>query len=134
MTIITIDDQKTSLRRAVEISLFTWSRAAPSDQLDDDERYGYWGDSFPLVAGDQLGSRLWLLRRRKLTTETIGDAVTYARDALRWLVDDGHVIDVQVLTERAGPSRLNLGTILTLPNGERLEIYPNENWQVLYAV
>lgn len=133
MTLITIDDQETSLKRAVEISLFTWRRASASDAVDD-ERYGWWGDSFPLVANDRIGSRLWLLRRRKLTTETISAAVTYAREALQWLVDDQHVVDVQILTDRAGNSRLNLGVVLTLPAGERLEIYPNENWQVLYAI
>ena len=134
MTIITIDNQETSLKRAVEISLFTWCRANPGDQVEDDERYGWWGDSFPQVADDRIGSRLWLLRRRKLTPETISGAVTYAREALQWLIDDRHVVDVQILTARAGNNRLNLGTVLTLPTGERLEIYPHEDWQVLYAV
>ncbi|WP_263264125.1 phage GP46 family protein [Pseudomonas entomophila] len=131
---ITFDDQETSLRRAVEISWFTWRRAKPGDLLDDDERYGWWGDSFPLVANDRIGSRLWLLRRRKLLPETISAAITYAREALQWLLDDGQVLDVQILTERAGANRLNLGAVLTLPTGERLSLYPNENWQVLYAV
>ncbi len=83
MSVLINDDVEVSLRRAVEISLFTWRRANASDQLEDDERYGWWGDSFPLVANDRIGSRLWLLRRRKLTTETIGAAVTYAQEALR---------------------------------------------------
>ncbi len=134
MSVLINDDVEVSLRRAVEISLFTWRRANASDQLEDDERYGWWGDSFPLVANDRIGSRLWLLRRRKLTTETIGAAVTYAQEALRWLLDDGHVTNVRVLTERSGNSRLNLGVTLTLPVGETLDIYPNEHWQVLYAV
>ena len=134
MTIITIDNQETSLKRAVEISLFTWRRANPGDLVEDDERYGWWGDSFPQVADDRIGSRLWLLRRRKLTPETISAAVTYAREALQWLLDDRHVVDVQILTARAGNDRLNLGTVLNLPTGERLEISPHEDWQVLYAV
>jgi phage gp46-like protein len=134
MTVLVSDDVEVSLRRAVEISLFTWRRANASDQVEDDERFGWWGDSFPLVANDRIGSRLWLLRRRKLTTETIGAAVTYARESLKWMLDDGHVTDVQILTERAGTSRLNLGVMLTLPAGDLLEIYPHEDWQVLYAV
>jgi phage gp46-like protein len=134
MTVFVSDDVEVSLRRAVEISLFTWRRANASDQVEDDERFGWWGDSFPLVANDRIGSRLWLLRRRNLTAETIGAAVTYAREALRWLLEDGHVTDVQILTERSGNSRLNLGVLLTLPTGDLLEIYPHEDWQVLYAV
>ncbi|MFP3925321.1 phage GP46 family protein [Pseudomonas sp. W5-36] len=134
MTVIVADGVEVNLRRAVEISLFTWRRANASDQVEDEERYGWWGDSFPLVANDRIGSRLWLLRRRKLTSATIGDAVTYAQEALKWLLDDGHATAVQVLTERAGHSRLNLGVVMTLPSGETLDIYPNEHWQVLYAV
>nr|WP_199864022.1 phage GP46 family protein [Pseudomonas sp. CFBP 8758] len=134
MTVLIADDVEVSLRRAVEISLFTWRRANASDQLEDDERYGWWGDSFPLVANDRIGSRLWLLRRRKLTTETIASAVTYAQEALKWLLDDGHITGVQVITKRSGHYRLNLGVSLTLPAGETLDIYPNEHWQVLYAV
>lgn len=134
MSVLIENDVEVSLRRAVEISLFTWRRANASDQTDDDERFGWWGDSYPLVANDRIGSRLWLLRRRKLTTETIGAAVMYAQEALQWLIDDGHVVDVQVLTQRAGHSRLNLGAVLTLPSGDHLDIYPHEDWQVLYAV
>lgn len=134
MSVIIENDVEVSLRRAVEISLFTWRRANASDQTDDDERFGWWGDSYPLVANDHIGSRLWLLRRRKLSTETIGAAVMYAQEALQWLIDDGHVVDVQVLTQRAGHSRLNLGVVLTLPSGDHIDIYPHEDWQVLYAV
>jgi phage gp46-like protein len=36
-----------ALTRAVLISLFTWRRAADDDALDDEERFGWWGDSFP---------------------------------------------------------------------------------------
>jgi phage gp46-like protein len=134
LSVLIENDVEVSLRRAVEISLFTWRRANASDQTDDDERFGWWGDSYPLVANDRIGSRLWLLRRRKLTTETIGAAVMYAHEALQWLIDDGHVVDVQVLTQRAGHSRLNLGVVLILPSGDHLDIYPHEDWQVLYAV
>lgn len=131
---LTIDNVETSLTRAVLISLFTWRRAGPGDQVDDGERYGWWGDSFPAVADDRIGSRLWLLRRAKLTTETIAQAELYAREALAWLLQDGHVLDVEILTQRAGPNRLNLGTVLTLPSGRRLVIDPHEDWQVIYAL
>lgn len=134
MTILTADDQEVTLRRAVEISLFTWRRANLSDRVDDDERYGWWGDSYPAVTNDKIGSRLWMLRRAKLTTETVGDAVTYAREALQWLVDDGHVLSFEVLTDRASNYRLNLGVLFELPDGDQLEIYPHQDWQVIYAV
>lgn len=123
-----------SLIRAVVISLFTWRRAATDDPVDDDERFGWWGDSYPNIADDRIGSRLWLLRRVKLTADTERDAEFYAREALQWLLDDLQVLEVQVLTERATSNRLNLRVILTVPSGARLEINSSQMWQVIYAV
>lgn len=128
------DNLKNALTRAVLISLFTWRRAAPDDVVEDDERFGWWGDSFPAVADDRIGSRLWLLRRVKLTRQTQLDAEFYARESLQWLIDDGHCSAIEVLSERLDAQRLNLRTRLTLADGERLDINPDNSWQVIYAV
>lgn len=125
---------ETSLIRAVVISLFTWRRAATDDPVDDDERFGWWGDSYPTIADDRIGSRLWLLRRVKLTADTQRDAEFYAREALQWLLDDGQVLEVDVITERADSYRLNLQVILTVLTGARLKINSSQLWQVIYAV
>ncbi|MDD2053841.1 phage GP46 family protein [Pseudomonas putida] len=125
---------KAALTRAVQISLFTWRRANVDDVLDDDQRFGWWGDSFPSVADDRIGSRLWLLRRVKLTTQTQLDAEFYAREALQWLIDDGHIRAVDIQTERLDDQRLNLRIYLALADGERLDINLNNSWQVTYAV
>ncbi len=123
-----------SLTRAVVISLFTWRRAATDDPVDDDERFGWWGDSYPTIADDHIGSRLWLLRRVKLTADTQRDAEFYAREALQWLLDDQQVLEVDVLSERADSHRLNLRVILTVPSGAPLQINSSQLWQVIYAV
>lgn len=125
---------ETSLIRAVVISLFTWRRAATDDPVDDDERFGWWGDSYPTIADDRIGSRLWLLRRVKLTADTQRDAEFYAREPLQWLLDDGQVLEVDVITERADSYRLNLQVILTVLTGARLKINSSQLWQVIYAV
>lgn len=127
-------NREASLVRAVVISLFTWRRAATDDPLDDDERYGWWGDSYPSSADDRIGSRLWLLRRVKLTADTRRDAEFYAREALQWLIEDQEVDAIEILSEQAGASRLNLRVILTISTGARLEINSNQLWQVIYAV
>lgn len=127
-------NREASLVRAVVISLFTWRRAATDDPLDDDERYGWWGDSYPSIADDRIGSRLWLLRRVKLTADTRRDAEFYAREALRWLIEDEEVADIEILSEQADVNRLNLRVILTISTGARLEINSNQLWQVIYAV
>jgi phage gp46-like protein len=107
------------IERAVVISLFTWRRAEDSDPVDDDERYGYWGDAYPDVARDRIGSRLWLLRRRSLTAETIQDTERYAREALAWMLEDEVVSAVQVDLVRPNPTRLDLYVTLTLDEGQR---------------
>lgn len=131
---ILTSNREASLVRAVVISLFTWRRASTDDPLDDEERYGWWGDSYPSTADDRIGSRLWLLRRVKLTLDTRRDAEFYAREALAWLIDDGEVVDIDILSEQAAINRLNLRVILTIDTGARLEINSNQLWQVIYAV
>ncbi|WP_042956576.1 phage GP46 family protein [Pseudomonas brassicacearum] len=123
-----------ALIRAVVISLYTWRRAEADDPVDDDELYGWWGDSYPISPDDRIGSRLWLLRRVRLTDATQRDAEFYAAEALRWLIDDGQVLDVEISSVRAGIDRLNLGVVLTVPGGAKLEIQPISSWQVIYAV
>jgi phage gp46-like protein len=131
---MTADEVSADLTRAVIISLYTWRRAATDDPVDDDERFGWWGDSYPVIADDRIGSRLWLLRRVKLTAQTQRDAEFYAREALQWLLDDGHVIGLEVSSEQVDLNRLNLRAVLTVPGGERLTINPSSAWQVIYAV
>lgn len=123
-----------SLLRSVVISLFTWRRAGPDDPVDDEELYGWWGDTYPVVAYDRIGSRLWLLRRVRLTAETRRDAEFYAREALQWLIDDDHVIAVAITTEQVAINRLSLGVVLTLTTGQSVRLNTSDQWQVIYAV
>jgi len=131
---ITSENREDVLIRAVLISLFTWRRGMTDDPVDDEELFGWWGDSYPTIADDRIGSRLWLLRRVKLTGATQRDAEFYASEALQWLLDDGHVIAIEITSERHDVNRLNLIVILTIPGGDRVEIKPNSTWQVIYAV
>ncbi|NUT73520.1 phage GP46 family protein [Pseudomonas sp. C1C7] len=128
------DDREAALTRAVLISLFTWRRAETDDPVDDEELYGWWGDSYPVIANDRIGSRLWLLRRVKLTDATQRDAEFYANEALRWMLDEGHAISLEITSEKHDINRLNLIVILTIPGGTRVEIKSLSSWQVIYAV
>jgi phage gp46-like protein len=108
-------DMTDSLSRAVVISLFTWQRASQSDEIDNDQRMGWWGDTFAENKGDKIGSKLWLLLRQKVTDETLNRAQEYAYDALKWLIDDGICSDITVNVERDedDPNRINLDVQLT---------------------
>src|SRR4051812_9735222 len=99
---------ETDLHRAITISLFTWRLAQADDVPRGTARLGWWGDTFPTVANDRIGSRLWLLAREKLTSHTQQRAVEYAREALTWLTQDGHARAVEVSAAREGLSALVL--------------------------
>lgn len=78
------------LETAVLLSLFLDRRAEPGDQLlDGTDRRGWWGDSVPVVEGDKIGSKLWLLDRSKALARTLTQAEGFARESLQWLIDDG---------------------------------------------
>jgi len=119
------------LPRAVIISLFTWGRARPDDQLPGDERMGWWGDSYAPVQGDRIGSRLWLLARAKITQHTPKHAKEYAQEALAWLIDDGVASEVVVQAERAGLSQISLGCVIVHGSNDRLDIRFNNAWSFL---
>ena len=108
-------DMTDSLSRAVVISLFTWQRASQSDEVDNDQRMGWWGDTFAENKGDKIGSKLWLLLRQKITNETINRAQEYAYESLKWLIDDSICSDITVNVERDedDPNRINLDVQLT---------------------
>lgn len=119
------------LPRAVIISLFTWGRARPADQLPGADRCGWWGDSFAPVPGDRIGSRLWLLARSTITQQTLTRAKEYAQEALAWLVADGIASQVIVEAERAGLSQISLRCQILRPDAAALDIRFNDAWSFL---
>lgn len=133
MALIEGDETATAWQRAAVISLLTWRRAGADDHLDDAERFGWWGDSFPSQADDRIGSRLWQLRRRTLTDATLQEAEAFAREALAWMLDDGRVTAVTVTVAR-GIDRLNMGVVLTLRDGRTINLQLDDLWQVINAV
>lgn len=100
------------LIRSVVISLFTWRRARPDDDLPGNQRMGWWGDSYPTVPNDQIGSHIWLLSRSKLLANTPALAQGYAQEALQWMIDDGVAARVDVTAERYGMEGLAMVVVI----------------------
>lgn len=119
------------LTRAVLISLFTWRRALPTDTLPADSRQGWWGDTFPTVDADKIGSRLWLLSREKLLPDTIARAREYAEEALAWLVADGVAARVGVTAERLGTDRLALTCRIWRRDGRTVDLRFDNVWETI---
>lgn len=111
------------LRTAIAISLFTDRRAADDDELPDAgaDRRGWWGDIATAVEGDLIGSRLWLLRRSKITSASLARARDYCREALAWLTEDRIASAVEIEVEAQRPDRLAIGVIVSRPGGPQRE-------------
>lgn len=113
------------LRTAILISLFTDARARADDPLPDEgaDRRGWWGNAHSPVTGRELGSRLWLLGREKLTPPVVERARGYAAEALAWLKDDGIVSALTVEAARIGNQLLALKIVVDRPSGPARQFY-----------
>lgn len=83
------------LEPAVLYSLFTDAKASDDDELPDggNDLRGHWADN---ILGESEGSKLYQLRRRKQTQETLNLAEQYSKDALQWIIDDEHATKIDV--------------------------------------
>ncbi len=107
------------LETAVIISLFTDRLSDYDEELPAGEtnRRGWCLDHtlpyLPDGGADAIGSKLWLLRREKLTPQTIARFREYAAEALQWLVDEGAAESIPISAERMGNTMIALsGTIV----------------------
>lgn len=125
--------QEGELRSAVVLSLFSWRRANPDDRLPEDTSslMGWWGDYYGTVQDSKLGSRLWLLRREKLTQETITRAREYCEEALQWLIDDQVAKSVEVITERNSIDRLDISITITRASGQEFNLRFSNVWEAI---
>lgn len=72
---------------AISISLGTNQRVDSIDRPDN----GWWGES---LLGKNIGSKLYLLDRSKVTDSVLKLSEDYALEALQWLVDDGYLQEI----------------------------------------
>ncbi|WP_016586953.1 phage GP46 family protein, partial [Yersinia pestis] len=66
-----------------------------------------------------IGSRLWLLRREKLTTQVAIKAEDYATEALAWLIEDSVVAAINVRAHIIAPNTLVLVVSYQQPSQTR---------------
>lgn len=109
-TLASGDDLATAFR----IALLTDRRALADDELPDDgdDRRGWWADldAETIWNGWPIGSRLWLLARTKIVSDTVARAETYCREALQPFIDRRIVSRVDVALKRIDQDTIG-GTI-----------------------
>lgn len=115
------------IETAVAISIFTDRRANDGDEVEGTNRRGCWIDTY---RKNKIGSRLWLLGRRKATAETLKQAKEMVEECLAWIVDDGVAEEVVVENEWANydPNRMNLLVQIIKPDESVLTFKFNYAW------
>lgn len=125
---IEIDD---GLETAVIISIFTDRRARPDDVVpgDPSDRRGWWGDAYPAVTGDRIGSRLWLLAREKQLPSVVVRAREYVRESLQWMIDDGIAETIDIYAEITSPGTLGILVTIYRPLKGAVEFRYSYAWE-----
>jgi phage gp46-like protein len=124
------------LETAMILSLFTDRRADDDDvppSGDPTDRRGWWADELGQIAGDKLGSRLWLLDRSKRTSDTLLRAKGYVVEALEWMIADqvASVIDVET-SFVSGVLVIDVG--VQRPGRDRIAFRFSSTWDNLQGV
>ena len=105
------------LETAILISLFTDQRVGGDK--------GFWGDS---IDGDNWGSKIWTLMREKLTEKTRTKFQEYAKDSLRWLLDDKVAKSINFQSEIVQPESIHLLVEIIRPDGSTVGYRFNTIW------
>lgn len=121
-----------SLETAVMLSLFTdaHARAGDATPAPDDLR-GWWGDSYSSADADRMGSRLWLLGRRKQLPSVLAEAEGYAEEALAWLIADGIASRVEIEAFIPRNEVLGLTVAITRPHSQPMRYRFEALWASL---
>ena len=120
------------LETAVIVSLFTWARASASEVDDGAPRFGWWGDKIDEDNTDSTGSKLYLLKRCKITEETLAKAKEYIESALKWLITDGIASQVLVSVERNADDKNRIDATVSIVRGDKTKTMKfNDLWSKL---
>jgi phage gp46-like protein len=130
-------DTDEGFETAVLISLFTDAPAEDGDYLPNPElKGGWWGDSYPDIEGDKMGSRLWIVTKGKLTADANRKAEKYAERALQWMIDDGVAQTVQASSTFLVDGGKKIGITLGVQIQKPEEVAPRwaRLWELRFAV
>lgn len=100
-------------------------------RVENDSRRSETTRTWPAVQNDRTGSRLYLLRRSKLTNKTPQLARDYAREALAWMVEDGAASRLDINAVRTGTDSLALAITIYQRDGNIHNIIFDDIWSEL---
>lgn len=109
------------LETACIISLFSDQRITEEELPPGlSSKRGWWGDVFPEIEGDKIGSKLWILNRNVNSLATVAQLETLAKESLAWMIEDGvaTAIEVEASINENNPSQSDISVEITRPTGE----------------
>ena len=107
-----------SFKTAIEVSLFSDARADNTQVVLPQYRKGWIGDLTSPIEGQNYGSLLWLVQQERLTQSTLNKCVSFARNALQWLVDQGQASAVDVSGTIVPTEGIALSIVITTVAGQ----------------
>ena len=120
------------LDSAVIISLFTWARASAGEVDENAPRFGWFGDKIDADSTDSTGSKRYLLKRKKITNQTIMDSREYIEQALRWMIEDGVATEIKAEVERNASDVNRVDALVQIVRGDRSRTMKfNDLWSFL---
>ena len=128
------------LENAVLISIGTNRERNVDDVLPDDspDKGGWWADEIPVIEGDKIGCRLWLLRRSKSNNDLINDSKAYLQEGLAWMKEDGVAsdifIDTWIVEDHRDTLGMNIGVLRPDIQTVYYKYYYNWEYQILKSV
>ena len=117
--LVTVSDRLArdgAFETCVYVSLFT-NRRDPRDPTN--AIGGWWGNDYPDVPGDEVGSLLWTLEGKRIDASALRDARVFTMQAMAWAVDDGVAAKVEAVAEPYGPDSIAIGLWIYRPDGSR---------------
>lgn len=115
--------RENGLETAVLLSLKLNARV---DEKKSYKNNGFWAES---LIGYNIGSKLWLLNRNKITKDTLRLYEQYSKEALKWMIDEGisEKIEVAALKSKRY-NGINVYIAIYRPTGEIEKFKYIEKW------
>ena len=110
---------------ALNLSMLTYGRAPASRVVKPENRRGWLGNTVSPVIGRNIGSLMWLLNQRRLRQATLNEAISFSREALNWIVEDGLAQKIEVTGTIIPQTGIQLAITITALNGETETYYIN---------
>lgn len=119
------------LESSILVSLFCDRRARPDQIRPEDDRSdlrGHWLDFGATVAGDKIGSHLWLLQREKETPQLLARAKQYCEKALSWMIEDRVASAVSVQTSYTARGVMRIDIQIARPDSSKTQYRYDYEW------